>query len=280
LDAEAKMRDHAQQFFEETWIHRPYRGLSGVPPVDAAGSPNLRKRLRGVIQFYQDCAAGAAPRLYDFDRLRRKLGLDTAAAPAPAAAAPSAPAGDVSSMGTAELAALDANSLSDAVLDQAFRAALKLDARELAGRFARTAVERPATAANADRWRLYQHLIQEAQSGGDYDAALNLVDAGEKADCEANEGRRRNDFELRRGRILARGGRAEQAKEVFDRLLGRIPDDVQTAGAAAEAMLGAKQPGDALHFAEHGLARARAQNNRDSEGYFLELVEAAKKQGA
>ena len=73
LDAESKMREHTQQFFEETWIHRPYRGLTGVPPVDAVGSPNLRKRLLGVIQFYQDCAAGAAPRLYDFDRLRRKL---------------------------------------------------------------------------------------------------------------------------------------------------------------------------------------------------------------
>ncbi|HEY1380874.1 MAG TPA: tetratricopeptide repeat protein, partial [Gemmataceae bacterium] len=71
LDAEAKMRDHAQQFFEETWIQRPYRGLAGVPPIDAAGSPNLRKRLRGVVQFLQDCAAGTAPRLYDFDRLRR-----------------------------------------------------------------------------------------------------------------------------------------------------------------------------------------------------------------
>ena len=51
-------------------------GLAGAAPVDAAGSPNLRKRLRGVIQFLQDCAAGTAPRLYDFDRLRGKLGHD------------------------------------------------------------------------------------------------------------------------------------------------------------------------------------------------------------
>src|SRR5581483_8321706 len=117
LDAEAKMRDHAQTFFEETWIHRPYRGLSGVPPIDAAGSPMLRKRLRGVVQFYQDCSAGTAPRLYDFDRLRRKFGLEAGAAPAAAPAAPAAAteaAPDVSAMGMAELAALDPATLADA----------------------------------------------------------------------------------------------------------------------------------------------------------------------
>jgi hypothetical protein len=282
LDAEAKMRDHARQFFEETWIHRPYRGLTGVSPVDAVGSPVLRKRLRGVIQFYQDCAAGTAPRLYDFDRLRQKIGLDstpsTAASPTPAQAATSS-TGNVSVMGAAELAALDQNQLADALLEQAFLTAVRLDAGELASRFARALIGRPANPASPDRWPMFQHLIQEAQAAGEFDTALEVVDEGEKADCEGNEGRRRNDYELRRGRLLARNGQADKAKDVFQRLLDRVPDDVQTAGAAAEAMLGAKRGKDAQAFAEHGLARARAQNNRDSEGYFMELAEAAKKQG-
>jgi tetratricopeptide (TPR) repeat protein len=277
LDAETKMREHAQQFFEETWVHRPYRGLAGVPPIDAVGSPNLRKRLRGVIQFTQDCAAGTAPRLYDFDRLRRKLGLDTAA---PTAVAPSPAVTDVSAMGAAELSAIDAAGLTDAQLEQAFRTAIKIDAKELASRFARTLVGRPPDAVRPDRWPFFQHLIQESQVAGDYDAALGYVDEGEKADCEGNEGRRRNDYELRRGRLLARNGQAEKARDVFDRLIGRIPNDLHAAGDAAEAMLGAKRPKDALEFAQQGLAQARAQNNRDSEGYFMELVEAAKKQGA
>ena len=54
-------------------------------------------------------------------------------------------------------------------------------------------------------------------------------------------------------------------------------------GACAQrqpAMLSAKQGPRALGFAEQGLARARQQNNRDSEQYFLELVSAAKRQGA
>jgi tetratricopeptide (TPR) repeat protein len=277
LDAEAKMRDHAQHYFEEKWVHQPLRGLNGVPPIDAAGHHSLRKRLRGVIEFIQDCSAGAAPRLYDFDRLRRKLGLTEAPA---AAAEAAAPAADVSAMGAAELAALDPAKLADAALEQAYRTALQLDARELAGKFARTLVGRPANPAAPDRWPFYQHLIQEAQSAGDYDAALSYVDEGEKADCEANEGLRRNDYEMRRGRILAKRGSGDEARDVFDRLLARVPDDTKVAGGAAEAMLGAKHPKDALRFAEQGLAQARAQNNRDSEGYFLELVEAAKKQGA
>ena len=167
--------------------------------------------------------------------------------------------------------------MTDGDIEQSFRTALKLDAAELASRFARALADRPAV---GDRWPIYQHLIQEARTAGDNDAALSLVDEGEKADCEANEGRRRNDYELRRGRLLAGSGRGDQAKDVFDRLLERIPDDMKAAGTAAEAMLGANRVKDALKFAEQGLARARAQNNRDSEGYFMELVEAAKKQGA
>jgi hypothetical protein len=186
-----------------------------------------------------------------------------------------AAAGDVTALSAAELAALDPDKLTDNQLEQVFRIAAKLDAGEIAGRFARTLTGRPA---GGDRWPVYQHLIQEAQSAGDFDAALGLVDEGEQADCEANQGRRRNDYELRRGRLLAKAGHAEQARDTFQRLVDRVPDDVQVAGSAAESMLGAKRPADALRFAEHGLSRARAQNNRDSEGYFVELVEAAKKQ--
>lgn len=277
LDAEAKMREHATRYFEDVWIHRSLKGLSGVPPIDATGSPMLRRRLRGIIQFIQDCSAGATPRLYDFDRLRRKLGLDEAAPQAGPPQSEIAETIDVSAMSVAELSALEVVSLAEGDLEHAFRTALQLDARELASRFAKAIVARPAT--SGDRWAVFQHLIQEAQLANDYDGALSLVDDGEKSDCEANEGRRRNDYELRRGRLLAKAGRADEARDVFDRLLARIPENTAAAGAAAESMLGAKRGKDALQFAEQGLAQARAQNNRDTEGYFLELQEAAKKLG-
>src|SRR5438874_927609 len=91
--------------------------------------------------------------------------------------------------------------------------------------------------------------------------------AGSSSSCK--NGRRRNDYELRRGRLLAKSGDGPQARDVFERLLARVPGELNVVGAAAEAMLGAKQAKDARQFAEQGLSRARAQNNRDSEGYFL-----------
>ena len=83
-EAERRVEAGAKQFFEETWLQRPLKALDGIPPIDAAGHAVLRRKLRGVIQFLADCAAGGALRTYDFDRLRRKLGLTGAAAPAAA----------------------------------------------------------------------------------------------------------------------------------------------------------------------------------------------------
>jgi tetratricopeptide (TPR) repeat protein len=278
LDAETKIRSHAQQFFEETWVSRPLKSLVGTPPIDAAGHGMLRKRLRGLVQFLEECAAQTTIRLYDFDRLRHKLGLD-GAPPVVATVAPSL-GRDFNAMSAADLSALDLSTLTDGELEQAFRAALQLDALELAGRFATGLTERPVQPGAEDRFAAFNHLILAAQAKRDFESALNFVDAGEKADCVANEGRRRNDYELRRGQLLAKRGDGAAALDTFDRLLARIPDDLKIAGAAAEAMLSAKQPAAAQKFAENGLKRAREQNNRDLEGYFLELSEAARRQGA
>src|SRR4029079_5268959 len=81
LEAELKIKEHAQQYFEDKWVHRPLKSLSGRTPEDAAGDPKLRKRLRGVIQFLQDCSAENTLRVYEFDRLRQMLGLTGTSVP-------------------------------------------------------------------------------------------------------------------------------------------------------------------------------------------------------
>ncbi len=73
--APAKVAEYAGRYYEETWIHQPRISLAGNAPIDAAGHTNLRKKRRGVVKFIQDCAAGSLMAGYDFDRLRRKLGL-------------------------------------------------------------------------------------------------------------------------------------------------------------------------------------------------------------
>jgi tetratricopeptide (TPR) repeat protein len=271
-DARRRVEEGFETYFEDTWIHRPLRSLGGVPPVDAAGHGPLRRKLRGVIEFLQQCAQATA-QPYDFDRLRRKLGLLEPAATGPAAGP------DIGAMGAAELAGLSAEGLPDEQLDQAYQTALRLDARDLAGRFGKALVSRPPPAGRPDRYPVYSQLIQQALAEGNTDAALDFISQGQQADSAHNEGRRQDDYDLRRGQILAKRGEVDAAQDVFRRLTERVPAELRFAAAAAEAMLSARQGPRALGFAEAGLAQARKQNNRDSEEHFKELVAAARKQG-
>jgi tetratricopeptide (TPR) repeat protein len=273
-EGERRVEAAAQQFFEGPWLQRPLRALGGISPIDAVGHTVLRRKLRGVIQFLEDCAAGGAIRTYSFDRLRRKLGLTATAAPAPGAA----PA-DISVLSAPELAALPVETLSDEQLRQAFQAAQRLDAHEIGTHFARTLIGRPVSGEDSDRYPYFSYLIERALATGNTGEALDTINEGEKADCEQNEGRRRNDYELRRGKLHAKRGEADAAHDVFDRLIQRDPANMKTRAAAAEAMLSLRQGPRALRFAEEGLAEARKQNDRDSEGHLMELAAAARKQG-
>jgi tetratricopeptide (TPR) repeat protein len=270
---------HAQKYYEETWPNQPRRALAGVTPADAAAQPSLRKRLFGIVQLIQDCAARGMIAQYDFNRLRRVLGLTAPAAPpaAPAGGATSPAPADLSALGTAELAGLAPETLSPAQLEQAYQAAQKHGADELSERFACALVVLPPQPDRPDRYPWYSFLTQRALRSGDTTAALDLVNEGEKHDCEHNEGRRRNDYELRRGQVHVKRGEVDAAQDVFQRLIDRVPANLKYRGTAAESMLTLKQGARALHFAEQGLVEARKQNDRDSEHYLMELAAAAKK---
>ncbi len=275
-EAERRVEAGARLFFEGTWLQRPLKALNGIAPSDAAGHAVLRRKLRGVVQFLADCSAGGALYGYDFDRLRRKLGLTGAVAPA----APGSGPADITALGAAELAALKTETLSDEQLRQALQTAQRLDAHEIGTHFARALVARPPSGTDADRYPYFSYLIERALAGGHTDEALDTINEGEKADCEQNEGHRRNDYELRRGKVHAKRGEADAAHDVFERLIQRDPTNMKTRAAAAEAMLSLRQGPRALRFAEEGVAQARKQNDRDSEGHLMELAAAARKQGA
>jgi hypothetical protein len=234
--------------------------------------------LIGVVQFLQGCAPSQGE-AYDFDRLRNKLGLLGGGAPTTSATAQAtAPRVDIGSMSAAELADLQVETLSEEQVDQAYRTAQQLDAQDLAVRFARSLVSRAPGADRRDRFPWYTFLVQRSLADGNTDAALDYINEGEKADCEHNEGRRRNDYELRRGQVHAKRGEVDAARDVFERLIERSPAELRYRGTAAESMLAIKQPAAALRFAEQGLAKAREKNDRDSEQYFMELAAAARKQ--
>ncbi|HEV3146468.1 MAG TPA: tetratricopeptide repeat protein [Gemmataceae bacterium] len=279
-----KMKEFAQEYFEETWTKRTLKTLNGNTPIDAAGHPVLRRRLLGAILFLEQCFEGNSPRvvrdgklsedkLYDFDRLRHKLGLDTAPPPSPA------PTIDLTALSAADLAALHHEELTIPQLEQAWRSAVKLDANELARQFVNSVIARPSDPGKPDLFAFYKYLIDQAQAEGDWNTALGYTDAGQQADRERNEGKRQCDYELRRGQLYAKQRDADKAEQVFDQLVARLPNELKFRGTAAEAMLGLRKGAKALKFAEAGLSEARKQNNRDMEAYFMELVGAAKKQG-
>ncbi len=307
--AEEKLRDHARHYFEETWAHRPLKGLGGATPLDAVGSKVLRKRLFGAIKFVEDSFVGVVPHkrvgneavpmaVYDFAALRHKLGLEyVSAAPpsvnvpadAPAAAEtrapdaprPQAPAAkrDIGAMNAADLAGLDVASLSGDDLEQAMRAALKLDARDLAVAFAQAGTLKPADAAKPDRYPLYACLIAGATAEGDPARAVAVAEAGAAFDAAHNDGKRANEYGLQKAKLYAKLKDTDKAAAEFDGLIERSPDEPKFYTAAAEAMLGARNGMKALAFAEKGLAKAKQTGNRDLEGHSRELIEAARRLG-
>src|SRR5207253_9602904 len=129
-------------------------------------------------------AGGMEP--YDFNRLRHKLGLQQGAPAAAPAEQPSAAALDIDALNTADLGGLKTETLSEAQLQQAWRAAQRLDAQELASHFTRPMVARPPSAERPDRFSWYTFLVQRALAEGNKDAALEYINAGEQADSEQN----------------------------------------------------------------------------------------------
>ena len=268
-----KLLEHAQKFYEEKWIHQSRRALSGNTPMEAARHPVARRKLLGVIQFLHDCAARTNLASYDWDRLRRVLGLMSAPSDPATRTGPS----DIASLGEPGLAALADDTLSFEQLEQAYQSAQKLHEENLSARFARALIARPPQADKPDRYPWYAFLVQKALRDGDTTAALDFVNEGEKADCEHNGGLRRNDYELRRGQVHVKRGEADQANDVFQKLIERVPGELRYRVTATEALLSLKQGPRALKFAEEGIVKARQQQQRDAEQHLMELATAARK---
>ena len=214
---------------------------------------------------------------YDWNRLRQLLGLTTTAAAASGPAA--ATTANIPALSEEQLAALADEVLSLEELEQAYQTSQKLNAAGLSARFARALVGRPPHPQKTDRYPWYLFLVQQALRDGDTGAALEYVNEGEQADREHNAGQRLNDFELRRGLVHVKRGEADQAHDVFQKLIERAPADLRYRVAATEAMLSLKQGPRALRFGEEGIARARQQQNRDAEQQLLELTATARKLG-
>lgn len=180
-------------------------------------------------------------------------------------------------MNAAELAALDVAAASVDQLEQAMRAALKLNARELAVAFAQAGILKPHDAAKPDRYPLYATAILRAQAEGGIPKALEVATQGEQYNAQHNGGGRAVEFGLKKAQLHVKAKDVDGAVAAFDALIAKNPDEGKFYTTAAEEMLRIKNGAKALYFAEKGLAKARSLGNRDLEGHCLELQEAAKR---
>lgn len=276
-DAKNRIIESARKYYEEKWIRLPLAVLDHKAPIEAVKTPLLRKKLRGRIQFLEECSFCSREMIsaYDFNGLRKKLNLDEVTGK-------QGEAGDalvIENLSAEQLSELATDDLTEAQLEQAWRTAQKNNESGLGVRFAQALMERPVGEEGQDRFPIASFLIQQALQNS-HDEALDWVNEGERLDCEHNGGHRRNEYELKRAEVHTRLGDVEQAESTWRKLLERVPTELEYRGKAVEAMLSLKQGAKAEALAEEGLQIAREQNNGDAEGYLMELLEAAKRQAA
>ncbi len=293
-----RIQAYVRDFFETVWIHRPLKSLDGNTPLDAMGSSRLRKRIFGAVKFLEECWLTQVPHqeingqrvplpVYDFANLRHKLGLEYTAAPVdatlgPGTASPPESARlsrDISGLNAAELSALNVQELNVEELEQAMRAALRLDARELAVHFARAGLDKPFDPSRPDRYPLFAAAITGAMVQGDYPQALQLIERGERYDAEHNRNERAIDYALKRANIYVRMKDVDKAVKAFEKLIAEHPHEGRLYTTAAEEMLRLRVFDKAKEFAEQGLRHAHLSQNRDLEEHCRELLAAAGKAG-
>ena len=180
-------------------------------------------------------------------------------------------------MNAGELSQLDVATLAVGELEQAMRAAIKIDARDLAVAFAEAGVRKPHDDAATDRYPLYAAAITGASATGDLNKAVELAERGEKYDAEHNNAGRAVEFGLKKAQLFVKMKDADRAVAAFNSLIEKHPDEGKFYTTAAEEMLRLKNSAKAEYFAGKGLAKAKETRNGDLEGHCQELLAAAKR---
>lgn len=270
---------HLSQEFEDRWLNQPSRFLHGRTPKDAMAMTRLRPLALGAFQFLRNLCTGKLPIDFDFERIRQLL-LEVPLDPALIAPIlpeltfrsfqPMAP---IAEQTPEELAKLKWERLSREDLLLAMQTAVRQQALAVAARFAKPLLAK----STGDPFAMYQILIQAALAEKQADQAQQWLDEGIKVDAERHGGARKLDYEMLRARLFISGQQPMKAYESFVKLLHAHPGNMDLLGNASETLLKAGLRPQALQFAEHGLAQARAKGDRDRLSYFQELMAVAKR---
>lgn len=261
-------RAEAEDHFESKWIHRPLKALSGLSPIDAAQSPEFKKRLEGVVR-YRERNFARYDTGYDFDRLRNKLGLELSGPPV-------TKPHSLSASNAEQLAKLNPSELSDEELETAYRTANNLDVPVTALRIGRELTRRPALQAKLETVSVFRRLIVDRIENHKLDEARTLLVEAEKVDSVQHDGDHADMFASLRAKLHLAEGKSDDALEVLRKRIDAEPDNLDLLAQGVESLLRADQYKAALELAELGLKRSDEYRKRDFRDQFKEYQAAAK----
>lgn len=264
------LQEKMRSYFEDRWCHRPLHSLKGNTPLDAVGHPHLRRKLLGCILLLDQLLASLRAKVpYTMEDLRRKLNLNGGGETSSNA---SSPVTVIGAMSAAELAAMNLETASDEDLANAFSAARRLDANDLATRFAQAIVNRAATSPGADCFIYDQHIIfqllGEDRVERAYASTLKALDRNAKS----NAGKRAIDYRKLLLKVLLSGKRLPEARVELDKLLAEHADNLDLYVFATEELLRFGHKDLAVKYAAAGKQLAAKKNDKDRLGFFEDLL--------
>lgn len=269
-ERQQQQRAAVQQYFEDEWIHRPLRSLGGLRPINAAQSPEYRKKLEGIIRFRERNFARFDVS-YSFDRLRNKLGLEGLA---PARLGDDRPA-DISAYSVAQLAELVPTELIDEDLLTAYRAATALDAPRTAIHFGAEMIQRGSLAEKVDMISVFRRMIADRLETGQRIGVHDLLGMASTYDERYYQNSHRGELDALRARIHLAEGNVEAASEVYRRAFDEQKENLELIAGAVEKLLSAGAYPQAVEFAKLGMDRAQARRQREFQEQFREYLAEA-----
>lgn len=259
-----KMRSH----FEDRWAHRPLHSLKGNTPLDSAGHPILRRKVMGCILLLEQVLNSFGIKMpYSLDDLRHKLGLDK-----PGTAIETNAPASVSGMNVEDLASLNIAAASDEDLRQAFTTAKRLDANELASKFAQALVQRAATMEGIDCFIYDQHIIFQLLGEDRIERAFASTLKAMERDAKFNGGKRSIDYRKLRLKVLLAGKRLNEAKVDLEKLFTEKGEDLDLYVFVTEELLRFGHKELASKYAQLGKALAEKKGDRDRLGFFESIL--------
>ena len=168
-----------QHTFLEVWPETPLGWLEEKTPLEAAGLPHMKSRLRTMLLLHE-YTTNTSQFDINFDDLRRRLGID----PEPLFGDENT---DVDQVSLSRLQYLRIESLSTPQLQKLFARASRLVVPAVVRRSGETLVQRSAECQGFDMARVFRALAELAQMRVDRTAALDIVGAARRWDSQNSQ---------------------------------------------------------------------------------------------